>query len=156
MVDFVRPSYLGNKAEFANMFERPITNGQCVDSTREDVKLMRYRGHVLYTLLEGFVQRRGHDVFVSSLPPKREYIILLKLSTIQKQLYMALMQAIGAMNPGEKLNPLRAFAICCKIWNHPDILYKCQLNKETDQLDLDLPETQQASSKTSSFNENSG
>jgi RAD54-like protein 2 len=57
MVDFVRPNYLGNKTEFCNMFERPIMNGQCADSTDSDTKLMRYRAHVLHSLLEGFVQR---------------------------------------------------------------------------------------------------
>ena len=115
MVNFVRPSYLGNKAEFSNMFERPISNGQCVDSTREDIKLMRYRTHVLHALLEGFVQRRGNDVFLKTLPKKHEYIILLKLSSIQKELYLAFMQAIGAMGLNDKCNPLRSFAICCKV-----------------------------------------
>lgn len=57
MVDFVRPDFLGTRQEFSNMFERPILNGQCVDSTPQDVRLMRYRSHVLHSLLEGFVQR---------------------------------------------------------------------------------------------------
>nr|QNH68104.1 RAD54L2 [Brachionus koreanus] len=149
MVDFVRPSYLGNKAEFSNMFERPIMNGQCIDSTRDDIKLMRYRAHVLHSLLEGFVQRRGHDVFVCSLPKKYEFIIQIKLSPMQKQLYLAFMQAIGAMNPGEKTNPLKTFAICCKIWNHPDVLYKYNQDKESD-MDLDLPDLQQQKIKRES------
>uniref|UniRef100_A0A8C7DB23 RAD54 like 2 n=1 Tax=Oncorhynchus kisutch TaxID=8019 RepID=A0A8C7DB23_ONCKI len=57
MVDFVRPDFLGTRQEFSNMFERPILNGQCVDSTPQDARLMRYRSHVLHSLLEGFVQR---------------------------------------------------------------------------------------------------
>ena len=107
-------------------------NGQCVDSTYEDLKTMRYRSHVLHSLLGGFVQRyisfkqnnlfifslffrRGHDVFLKTLPPKEEYVILLKLTQIQKELYLAFMESIGAMIIGEKQNPLRAFAICCKV-----------------------------------------
>uniref|UniRef100_A0A915L7D5 Helicase ATP-binding domain-containing protein n=1 Tax=Romanomermis culicivorax TaxID=13658 RepID=A0A915L7D5_ROMCU len=57
MVNFVRPNYLGTKHEFSNMFERPIKNGQCADSTPNDARLMRYRVHVLTNLLKGFVQR---------------------------------------------------------------------------------------------------
>jgi RAD54-like protein 2 len=142
MVNFVRPAYLGTKSEFCNMFERPITNGQCNDSTKEDVRLMRMRAHVLHSLLEGFVQRRGHDVFINSLPKKQEFVILLKMTPVQKKLYLAFMETIGAMNSCEKLNPLRTFAMCCKIWNHPDVLYKFNLNKDAD-LDLDIPELQQ-------------
>ena len=64
-----------------------------------------------------FRGRRGHDVLQTDLPPKTEYVILLKLSPNQRQLYMKFLEAIGALsNTTEKtLNPLRAFTVCCKV-----------------------------------------
>ncbi|XP_062842889.1 helicase ARIP4 [Trichomycterus rosablanca] len=141
MVDFVRPDFLGTRQEFSNMFERPILNGQCVDSTPQDVRLMRYRSHVLHSLLEGFVQRRGHDVLSTHLPSKEEHVILVRLSPVQRALYKEFMNRFReAGNSGWLgLNPLKAFCVCCKIWNHPDVLYEA-LQKENlaNEQDLDL------------------
>ncbi|MEQ2167616.1 hypothetical protein GOODEAATRI_005839 [Goodea atripinnis] len=148
MVDFVRPDFLGTRQEFSNMFERPILNGQCVDSTPQDVRLMRYRSHVLHSLLEGFVQRRGHDVLRHHLPNKEEFVILVRLSPIQKALYTEFMKRFReAGNSGWLgLNPLKAFCVCCKIWNHPDVLYEA-LQKENlaNEQDLDLDDITSAS-----------
>ncbi|XP_051979816.1 LOW QUALITY PROTEIN: helicase ARIP4-like [Xyrauchen texanus] len=141
MVDFVRPDFLGTRQEFSNMFERPILNGQCIDSTPQDVRLMRYRSHVLHSLLEGFVQRRGHDVLQTQLPEKEEHVILVRLSRLQRALYTEFMNRFReAGNSGWLgLNPLKAFCVCCKIWNHPDVLYEA-LQKENlaNEQDLDL------------------
>ncbi|XP_066528031.1 helicase ARIP4 [Hoplias malabaricus] len=141
MVDFVRPDFLGTRQEFSNMFERPILNGQCIDSTPQDVQLMRYRSHVLHSLLEGFVQRRGHDVLETQLPSKEEHVILVRLSPLQRALYKEFMNRFReAGNSGWLgLNPLKAFCVCCKIWNHPDVLYEA-LQKENlaNEQDLDL------------------
>ncbi|KAA8593426.1 hypothetical protein FQN60_009542, partial [Etheostoma spectabile] len=141
MVDFVRPDFLGTRQEFSNMFERPILNGQCVDSTPQDVRLMRYRSHVLHSLLEGFVQRRGHDVLRDQLPSKEEHVILVRLSPIQRALYTEFMRRFReAGNSGWLgLNPLKAFCVCCKIWNHPDVLYEAlQKENQANEQDLDL------------------
>ncbi|KAK5602837.1 hypothetical protein CRENBAI_025110 [Crenichthys baileyi] len=148
MVDFVRPDFLGTRQEFSNMFERPILNGQCVDSTPQDVRLMRYRSHVLHSLLEGFVQRRGHDVLRHHLPNKEEFVILVRLSPIQKALYTEFMKRFReAGNSGWLgLNPLKAFCVCCKIWNHPDVLYEAlQKENQANEQDLDLDDITSAS-----------
>uniref|UniRef100_G3NQ41 RAD54 like 2 n=1 Tax=Gasterosteus aculeatus aculeatus TaxID=481459 RepID=G3NQ41_GASAC len=140
MVDFVRPDFLGTRQEFSNMFERPILNGQCVDSTPQDVQLMRYRSHVLHSLLEGFVQRgTKHDLPQDHLPSKEEHVILVRLSPLQRALYTEFMNRFReAGNSGWlSLNPLKAFCVCCKIWNHPDVLYEA-LQKENMASDHDL------------------
>uniref|UniRef100_A0A914ZH15 Helicase ARIP4 n=1 Tax=Parascaris univalens TaxID=6257 RepID=A0A914ZH15_PARUN len=126
MVDFVRPNFLGTKKEFKNMFERPIKNGICIDSTPSDVKLARQRTHVLVEMLKGFVQRRTHHLLKTILPPTFEYVILLRKSPIQRILYRAFLQYVQSEITSlgiSMFNPLKAFAACSKIWNHPDILY---------------------------------
>ena len=146
MVDFVRPNYLGSKTEFSNMFERPITNGQCVDSSTDDKKLMRYRSHVLHTLLEGFVQRRSHVVLQSALPFKEEWVFLLKMTPVQYTLYKEFISYLKEEHRDKNsdrdgsptANPIKAFAVCCKIWNHPDALYNVVKKKEDVLRDLDL------------------
>lgn len=139
MVDFVRPNYLGSKTEFCNMFERPIMNGQCIDSTEADIKLMRYRAHVLHSLLLGFVQRRSHAVLQTALPQKEEYVLLVRMKPFQRTLYETFMNEVVRIQAVP--NPLKAFAVCCKIWNHPDVLYNF-LKKRAggDAIDIDLEE----------------
>merc|ERR1712106_641238 len=128
MVDFVRPNFLGNKTEFSNMFERPIQNGQCIDSTPKDVRLMKHRAHVLHEQLKGFVQRRGHTVLRQSLPAKTEHVLFVRMTDIQRKLYKRFMEEL--IDNRCVSNPLKAFAVCCKIWNHPDVLYNFLKKKE--------------------------
>ncbi|XP_062552894.1 helicase ARIP4-like [Armigeres subalbatus] len=141
MVDFVRPNYLGTKTEFSNMFERPIQNGQCIDSTPQDIKLMRYRAHVLHSLLLGFVQRRSHAVLQTSLPQKEEFVLLIRMTEFQRKLYTVFMNEV--VRTKAVPNPLKAFAVCCKIWNHPDVLYNFLKQSERD-LDLEIEEAEPA------------
>merc|ERR1719394_1595483 len=138
MVDWVRPNYLGNKTEFSNMFERPIQNGQCSDSTPKDVRLMKHRAHVLHQQLKGFVQRRGHIVLKHSLPTKTEHVLFIRMTEIQRRLYRRFMEELITNRCVS--NPLKAFAVCCKIWNHPDVLHHYLLKKEGEDLDLDQEE----------------
>ena len=139
MVDFVRPNYLGSKTEFCNMFERPIMNGQCIDSTEADIKLMRYRAHVLHSLLVGFVQRRSHAVLQTALPQKEEYVLLVRMLPFQRKLYETFMDEF--VRSQAVPNPLKAFAVCCKVWNHPDVLYNfLKKRARGDAVDIDLEE----------------
>jgi len=138
MVDFVRPNFLGNQTEFCNMFERPIQNGQCIDSTPKDVRLMKHRAHVLHEQLKGFVQRRGHIVLKASLPAKHEHILFVRLTDTQRRLYKRFMEEL--ISDRCVPNPLKAFAVCCKIWNHPDVLYNFLKKKEDVDLEFDPEE----------------
>jgi len=138
MVDFVRPNYLGNKTEFSNMFERPIQNGQCIDSTPKDCRLMKHRAHVLHEQLKGFVQRRGHIVLKQSLPAKTEHVLFVRMTDVQRKLYKRFMEELITNRCVS--NPLKAFAVCCKIWNHPDVLYNFLKKKEEIDIDFDPEE----------------
>ena len=56
MVNFIKENLLGSVKEFRNRFINPIQNGQCADSTLQDVRIMKKRAHILYEMLNGCVQ----------------------------------------------------------------------------------------------------
>ncbi|RVW30979.1 Protein chromatin remodeling 20 [Vitis vinifera] len=75
MVDFVREGFLGSSHEFRNRFQNPIENGQHMNSTSDDVKIMNQRSHILYEQLKGFVQRMDMSVVKNDLPPKTVFVM---------------------------------------------------------------------------------
>lgn len=87
MVSFIKPSLLGTQQEYVNRFVSPIENGQHLDSSEADVLLMKRRACVLHELLGGFIDRKDYSLLKDYLPPKFEYIINIRLSDLQTNLY---------------------------------------------------------------------
>ena len=96
---------------------------------------MKHRAHVLHQQLKGFVQRRGHDVLKDSLPTKTEHVLFVRMTPIQRRLYRRFMEEL--LTNRCVSNPLKAFAVCCKIWNHPDVLHNYLQKREEDDLDIE-------------------
>lgn len=90
MVNIVKPNLLGTEKEFGNRFINPITNGQFQNSSEADIQLMKERSYVLNKLLEGCVHRLDTSVLQSMLPPKYEYVLFIRLSSLQVELYKVL------------------------------------------------------------------
>ncbi|KAL4229967.1 hypothetical protein ACF0H5_010356 [Mactra antiquata] len=131
MVNFVKPSLLGTRKEFNNRFNNPITNGQCKDSTAFDVKLMKRRAHILHELLAGCVQRKDYSALTKFLPPKFEYVISVRLATVQMSLYEKYLELVGSgemFNKGARL--FRDYQALMRIWTHPWVLRLDEIRQE--------------------------
>ena len=95
MLNFVKPNLLGTLEEFKNRFVDPINNGQHKDSTDSDVCYMKKRVHVLHDLLEGCVQRKDFELMRELIPKKHEYVIKIRLSEKQVELYGAYLAEVA-------------------------------------------------------------
>jgi len=56
-------------------------------------------------------------VLQAALPPKEEYVFLIRMSPIQKKLYEKFMESVteNETNGWINNNPLKAFSVCCKV-----------------------------------------
>ncbi|KAK6043249.1 hypothetical protein COOONC_19244 [Cooperia oncophora] len=90
-------------------------------------------------MLKGFIQRRTHHLLKAILPESKEFVLLLRKSPLQHALYRNfVMYANSEISSGNTsvFNPLKAFAACSKIWNHPDILAKTLERKREERRKL--------------------
>ncbi|CAI5722230.1 unnamed protein product [Hyaloperonospora brassicae] len=123
MVNFARPDYLGSLEEFKNRYVAPITNGQCIDSSEADLRLARHRAFVLTRELKPFVLRRDQQYLFKQLPPKKEFVLMCKLTDAQAQLYREfLKQGVPTRGDTEQVDVLGGYHIALAISNHPDVI----------------------------------
>ena len=45
------------------------------------------------------------------------------MTPFQRLLYKTFIKDLTEESKNQVSNPLKAFAVCCKIWNHPDVLH---------------------------------
>uniref|UniRef100_A0A5K3F2A4 PHD-type domain-containing protein n=1 Tax=Mesocestoides corti TaxID=53468 RepID=A0A5K3F2A4_MESCO len=124
MVNFVKPNLLGSAREFANRFVNPIKNGQHSNSTQRDVQLMKKRAHVLFKTLDGCVQRRDYSCLTQYLPPRLEYVLKIRLSDVQCELYRAFLQQrkernVSASGDDQRNTLFRDQQTLYRVWTHP-------------------------------------
>ncbi|XP_030648162.1 ATRX chromatin remodeler, like [Chanos chanos] len=128
MVNFIKENLLGSLREFRNRFMNPIQNGQCADSTPADVQLMKNRAHVLHSLLAGCVQRRDYSVLTQFLPPKHEYVLAVRMTPLQCQLYTHYLKNYTGQCGVRSL--FQDVQLLSQIWTHPWCLQLAYRNKE--------------------------
>ncbi|XP_070773018.1 transcriptional regulator ATRX-like [Enoplosus armatus] len=137
MVNFIKKNLLGSLGEFRNRFINPIQNGQCADSTPKDVRIMKKRAHVLHAMLAGCVQRRDYSELTQFLPPKYEYVLAVRVSPLQYQLYRYYLDhftGASSMTNRAKVrtgaNLFKDFQVLSRIWTHPWCLQLNYISKE--------------------------
>lgn len=124
MVSFVKPNLLGTLKEFNNRFANPINRGQHKDSSAADIIYAKKRAHVLHNLLDNCIQRKDYSVIQNLLMPKYEYVISVRLSEKQIELYRKYLnkQNISENVEMGKLVGCQIFADfheLYRIWTHP-------------------------------------
>ncbi|XP_033833701.1 transcriptional regulator ATRX-like [Periophthalmus magnuspinnatus] len=139
MVSFIKKNLLGSLGEFRNRFINPIQNGQCADSTPRDVRIMKNRAHVLHAMLAGCVQRKDYSELSQFLPPKHEYVLAVRVSHLQCQLYRYYLDHISgvlSMPEGTKARPganlFKDFQVLSRIWTHPWCLHLSNVKGSLD------------------------
>uniref|UniRef100_A0A914Y3C5 Uncharacterized protein n=1 Tax=Panagrolaimus superbus TaxID=310955 RepID=A0A914Y3C5_9BILA len=120
MVSFVKPNLLGTMSEFKNQFSNAIERGRTKDASEFEIRLMRKRCFVLYERLNKIVQRKDISVLKKEIPGKLEYVLNVRLTQPQFQLYNTFLDMVDKSGGAEQRKRLLSdYHIFSRIWTHP-------------------------------------
>lgn len=139
MIDWVAPNYLGPAVEFRAKYVEPIEDGLWHDSTPADRRKSLKMLGVLKEDIGPKVHRADMSVLRNDLPPKKEFVITVPLTDLQKKVYTLYVQSMtsgtahattkdGDVQQTTILHWLANLSLLC---NHPDCFNK-KLNERKE------------------------
>lgn len=118
LFDFVYPGRLGTLPVFLNEFETPIKVGGYANATNLQVKIGYQKAVILKDLIQPFLLRRMKVDVARDLPSKSEYVLMCRLTKVQKEKYLEFLRSLEF----KVTSYLGAITTLRKICNHPDLV----------------------------------
>ncbi|KAG0174126.1 hypothetical protein DFQ28_002750 [Apophysomyces sp. BC1034] len=141
MIDFVCPGFLGGKDDFKRAYTKPIENvfADSPEAVKYDAKCLLFK---LQLLTVDIIQRRDVDILRKDLPMKKEYTIMVRLTSIQYDAYDRFLKDM--QDDGCDHSPLIGLILLRAICNHPSVFKKMlqnrHENKKKSELELEQGE----------------
>ena len=79
---------------FIHRYVEPIEDGRKRDAEGQVRKTSRKRMHVLQAKTSKIMHRRDFSVLTKDLPPKAEYVVYIRLSAVQRKMYVMPLHAV--------------------------------------------------------------
>ncbi|KAH9906162.1 hypothetical protein F4778DRAFT_634719 [Xylariomycetidae sp. FL2044] len=121
MIDWVAPNYLGDIKEFRDVFGRPIKDGLSSDSTFWQRKKALRVLHLLKETVAPKVNRATIAVLKADIPIKKEFVLFIPLTKVQKDAYEAYVTYQRQHSSSGQDSMLAAIHPLGLICAHPDI-----------------------------------
>ncbi|KAL7077680.1 hypothetical protein ACQ4LE_002826 [Meloidogyne hapla] len=143
MVNFVKPNLLGSLEEFKNRFSNIIKRGRSKDASAHDVRCMRRRCHVLFERLKGVLDRRDYGILRDTLPAKQEYVVNIRLTKVQIDLYKQFLELRNNPRNDNRqgdlgMRLLYDHIILYRVWTHPYLLLEQKRREERKKILRDV------------------
>jgi superfamily II DNA or RNA helicase len=134
MIDWVAPNYLGPALEFRVKYVEPIQDGLWHDSTASDRRRSLKMLGVLKEDLAPKVHRADMSVLRNDLPPKKEFVITVPLTDLQRKVYSLYVQSMvsGQTKEVSQTTVWHWLAILSLLCNHPECFNR-KLNERKEE-----------------------
>lgn len=123
MVDFVNPGLLGTFKSFMKNFETSIMKSRQPGAHSKEVEKGEARSEELAELTAMFILRRTADILSKYLPPKTEYVLLCRPTSVQASVYRhVLASPLFQTALGNSEAQLQLITLLKKVCNGPRLL----------------------------------
>ncbi|KAM6910575.1 DNA repair and recombination protein RAD54B [Xenentodon cancila] len=127
IIEFVNPGILGSTTAFRKVYEEPILRSRQPSSTEEERVLGAERAAELSRLTGMFILRRTQEIINQYLPPRLDWTLFCKPSSLQQELYQHLLchRVFRSCLQGSTQTHTHLACITAlkKLCNHPGLLH---------------------------------